>query len=91
MREQATRFRLKLMKSTLAPTSTRLDVKLRATMLADLDLALKQPLQLIEKLYVEGSSNLDQFEHRVESTFSTLLKDARDQVSQIYELAQGRS
>ncbi|GAA5883357.1 hypothetical protein JCM16303_006707 [Sporobolomyces ruberrimus] len=56
-------------------------------MLADLDLALKQPLQLIEKLYVEGSWNLDQFEHRIESTFSTLLKDARDQLPAITSLS----
>jgi len=52
-------------------------------MLADLDLALKQPLQLVQKLYNEGGSTLDGFEDRVQSTFSTLLNDARDQVSSL--------
>ncbi|GAA5953960.1 hypothetical protein JCM3765_000708 [Sporobolomyces pararoseus] len=56
-------------------------------MLADLDLALKQPLQLIEKIYSEGNSNLDGFESRVESTFQSLLKDAREQVPAITSLS----
>jgi len=60
-------------------------------MLADLDLALKQPLKLIEKLYAEGGdSTLDGFEKRVETTFESLLRDAREQVSQLLYLL-GRS
>ncbi|GAA5991954.1 hypothetical protein JCM5350_001318 [Sporobolomyces pararoseus] len=59
-------------------------------MLADLDLALKQPLQLIEKIYAEGNSNLDGFESRVETTFQSLLKDAREQVPAITSLSDQR-
>ncbi|GAA5941819.1 uncharacterized protein JCM15063_000785 [Sporobolomyces koalae] len=55
-------------------------------MLADLDLALKQPLTLIEKLYVEGGSTLDGFELRVEETFRSLVQDARDQLPAITAL-----
>ncbi|GAA5836579.1 hypothetical protein JCM5353_003723 [Sporobolomyces roseus] len=57
-------------------------------MLADLDLALKQPLQLVQKLYNEGGSTLDGFEDRVQSTFSTLLNDARDQLPAITSLSK---
>lgn len=52
-------------------------------MLADLDLALKEPLKLVEKLFAHGGSSLDGFELRVQETFQLLLKDtARDEVSQ---------
>ena len=52
-------------------------------MLADLDLALKEPLKLVEELFARGGSSLDGFEVRVQETFQLLLKDAaRDEVSQ---------
>jgi len=58
----------------------------RVNMLADLDLALKQPLQLVQKLFNQNDSTLDGFEDRVESTFQSLLNDARDQVSSLHYL-----
>lgn len=43
-------------------------------MLADLDLALKRPAELVQRLYAEEPS-LDGFETRVAETFSRLLDD----------------
>lgn len=43
-------------------------------MLADLDLALKRPAELVQRLYAEDPS-LDGFEKRVAETFSRLLSD----------------
>ncbi|GAA6044679.1 hypothetical protein NBRC10513_004549 [Rhodotorula toruloides] len=43
-------------------------------MLADLDLALKRPAELVQRLYAEDPS-LDGFEKRVAETFSQLLSD----------------
>ncbi|GAA6059426.1 hypothetical protein JCM10212_003658 [Sporobolomyces blumeae] len=60
-------------------------------MLADLDLALKKPLELVQKLYRDGGSSLDSFEDRVESTFSTLLNDARTQLPAITSLSKPSS
>ncbi|GAA5900559.1 uncharacterized protein JCM6883_002882 [Sporobolomyces salmoneus] len=56
-------------------------------MLADLDLALKQPLQLIEKLFLEHDSTLDGFELRVQESFESLLRDARSQLPAVTALS----
>ncbi|GAA6026949.1 hypothetical protein JCM8097_005989 [Rhodosporidiobolus ruineniae] len=45
-------------------------------MLADLDLALKDPQALIRRLHAEQPASLDGFEERVQSTFSGLFEDA---------------
>lgn len=52
-------------------------------MLADLDLALKRPTELVERLYAEHGS-LEGFEQIVSDRFSTLLQDgaALGEVSQ---------
>jgi hypothetical protein len=50
-------------------------------MLADLDLALKSPLELVQQLYRAGGSSLDGFEEKVASNFTALFDDqkAREQ------------
>lgn len=45
---------------------------LSPTMLADLDLALKRPAELVQQLYAKDAS-LDGFEQRVADSFSALI------------------
>lgn len=46
-------------------------------MLADLDLALKNPLELVQQLFRGQDSSLDGFEERVASTFGALFEEAK--------------
>ncbi|GAA5833275.1 hypothetical protein JCM11251_005191 [Rhodosporidiobolus azoricus] len=61
-------------------------------MLADLDLALKNPAQLIQRLY-EQQASLDGLEEWVSSTFNGLFEDvkARDQLPAITSLSTASS
>ncbi|GAA5996352.1 uncharacterized protein JCM10292_007553 [Rhodotorula paludigena] len=61
-------------------------------MLADLDLALKRPTELVQRLYAEQPS-LDGFDERVASTFSSLFSDdgALAQVPAITSLSTAAS